>query len=224
MRRLLQVILDTSVIVAAIRSKRGAAYRLLLQLAAVDARWQINLSTAFVLEYEAKAREHGAKFGYTDEQIDNFLDFICSIANEVPVHFRWRPLLRDADDEFVLELAIAAGADYIVTFNVRNFVGAETFGIKVACAARIFTSFRRNKMSEIQTQIPDAIYKQIIAFAEREKLSLEQVVSLALAHSLGTWTAESLIAERAKHGSRKKFLEFMSQVPDIKPDEHDRLS
>ncbi len=213
----MQVIIDTSVIVAAIRSKRGAAYRLLLQLAAVDARWQINLSTAFVLE-------HGAKFGYTDEQIDNFLDFICSIANEVPVHFRWRLLLRDADDEFVLELATAAGADYIVTFNVRNFVGAETFGIKVACAARIFTSFRRNKMSEIQTQIPDAIYKQIIAFAEREKLSLEQVVSLALAHSLGTWTSESLIAERAKHGSRKKFLEFMSQVPDIEPDEHDRLS
>lgn len=47
------------------------------------------------------------------------------------MRFRWRPFLRDADDEFVLELAIAANADYIVTYNLRDFVGAETFGIKV---------------------------------------------------------------------------------------------
>jgi hypothetical protein len=44
-----------------------------------------------------------------------------------------------------------------------------------------------------------------------------------LAHSLGVWTAESLISERAKRGSREKFLEFMAKVPDVEPEEHDRL-
>ncbi|MDQ3179798.1 MAG: hypothetical protein M3Q33_04685 [Acidobacteriota bacterium] len=79
-------------------------------------------------------------------------------------------------------------------------------------------------MTQFQTKIPDAIYKQAAAFAEKENLSLEQVINLALAHSLGTWTAESMIAERAKRGSREKFLEFMAHVPDVEPDEQDRLS
>lgn len=79
-------------------------------------------------------------------------------------------------------------------------------------------------MKEIKAKIPDAIYKQASEFAARENLSLGQVFALALAHSLGAWTAESYIAERAKRGSREKFLEFMSQVPDVEPEEHDRLS
>ena len=96
-----------------------------------DNRFEINLSTALLLEYEEKAREHGTKFGYTNAQIDEFLDFICSVANEQKIHFRWRPFLKDANDEFVLELAIASNADYILTYNLRDFVGAEKFGIKV---------------------------------------------------------------------------------------------
>ncbi|MCY7376547.1 MAG: putative toxin-antitoxin system toxin component, PIN family [Pyrinomonadaceae bacterium] len=130
MRKVFQIILDTSVIVSAIRSKRGASYKLLLQLAA-DACWQINLSTALLLEYEAKAQEHAAMFGYTNEQVDDFLDFLCSAANEHQIYFRWRPFLPDAGDEFVLELAIAAGADYIVTYNKKDFVGAGAFGIEI---------------------------------------------------------------------------------------------
>lgn len=125
-----QVVIDTSVIVSAIRSKRGASYKLLLGLGE-DERWLLNLSTALILEYEEKAKEHGRLLGYTEEQVDNFLDFICTSSQEHPIHFRWRPFLRDAEDEFVLELAIAANADYIITYNVRDFVGAEEFGISV---------------------------------------------------------------------------------------------
>ena len=78
-------------------------------------------------------------------------------------------------------------------------------------------------MTTVNTKIPDSILRQAQSFAERENISLEQVISLCLAHSLGVWTAESLISERAKHGSREKFLEFMSKVPDVAPEEHDRL-
>jgi putative PIN family toxin of toxin-antitoxin system len=126
----LQVVIDTNVIVSAIRSKRGASYRLLLGLGA-DARWQINLSTALMLEYEAKVREHGLTLGYTDAQLDVFLDHVCAAAQERLIHFRWRPFLRDAGDDFVLELAVAAGADCIITHNVSDFAGAHQFGIGV---------------------------------------------------------------------------------------------
>ncbi len=124
-----QVVIDTSVIISAIRSKRGASYRLLLS-AGEDLRWQTNLSTALLLEYEEKLREQAPDFGYTEEDINNFLDYICSIANEPPIYFRWRPFLKDADDEMVLDLAIAATADYIVTYNLRDFQDVGRFGIK----------------------------------------------------------------------------------------------
>ncbi len=92
-----QIVIDTSVIISAIRSKRGASYRLLL-LAGKDLRWQINLSTALLLEYEEKLLEHAPNFDYTREDIDNFLNFLCSITNEPPIYFRGRPFLKDADD------------------------------------------------------------------------------------------------------------------------------
>ncbi len=124
-----QIVIDTSVIISAIRSKRGASYRLLL-LAGKDLRWQINLSTALLLEYEEKLLEHALNFGYTREDIDNFLDFLCSVANELPIYFRWRPFLKDADDEMILDLAIAANAEYIITYNLRDFRDVGRFGIK----------------------------------------------------------------------------------------------
>ena len=79
-------------------------------------------------------------------------------------------------------------------------------------------------MTTVETKIPDSILRQAKSFAERENISLEQVISLCLAHSLGVWTAESLVLERAKRGSREKFLEFMSKIPDVEPQEHDRLN
>jgi putative PIN family toxin of toxin-antitoxin system len=124
-----QIIIDTSVIISAIRSKRGASYRLLLSLGE-DLRWQINLSTALLLEYEEKLNEHAPKFGFSRKDIDKFLDFICSIANEPPIYFRWRPFLKDADDEMILDLAIAANADFIITYNVNDFINIGRFGIK----------------------------------------------------------------------------------------------
>lgn len=124
-----QVVIDTSVIVSAIRSKRGASYRLLLS-AGEDSRWQINLSTALLLEYEEKLRQQAPDFGYTKEDCDAFLDYICSIADEPPIYFRWRPFLKDADDEMILDLAIAANADFIITYNIRDFKDIERFGIR----------------------------------------------------------------------------------------------
>ncbi len=124
-----QVVIDTSVIVSAIRSKRGSSYNLLLTLGQ-NPTWQSNLSTALLLEYEEKVKEQAPNFGYTEEGIENFLDFLCSVANEPPIYFRWRPFLKDADDEMVLDLAIAANADYIITYNLKDFSNIEKFNIE----------------------------------------------------------------------------------------------
>ncbi len=60
-------------------------------------------------------------------------------------------------------------------------------------------------------------------FAARENMTLEQIVSLALAQALGAWVAQNEIKVRAQRGSRKKLLEFMAQVPDVEPPDYDRL-
>jgi predicted nucleic acid-binding protein len=63
------------------------------------------------------------------------VDYLCSIGHPQEIHFLWRPTLRDPRDEFVLELAVAARCDTIVTHNLRDFAGAKPFGIKVVTPA-----------------------------------------------------------------------------------------
>lgn len=63
--------------------------------------------------------------------VDDVLDFVCSVAYHQAIFFLWRPALRDPGDDMVLELAVAAGADFVVTFNTRDFAGSERFGLRV---------------------------------------------------------------------------------------------
>jgi predicted nucleic acid-binding protein len=124
------VVLDTNVLVAALRSKTGASHCLLLQLAHTP-KWQPSISTALALQYESVLRRHIAELGLTQHEADVLINFVCTAAREVQIRFRWRPLSPDADDDLVLEVAIAAGARYIITFNKRDFVEATKFGIEV---------------------------------------------------------------------------------------------
>jgi hypothetical protein len=59
-----------------------------------------------------------------------FLRYLASICHHQDVHFLWRPFLKDRDDDFILELAFATGARYIVTNNTRDFAGSDQLGIQ----------------------------------------------------------------------------------------------
>jgi putative PIN family toxin of toxin-antitoxin system len=124
-----QIVIDTSVLIAALRSKRGASYRLLEMVG--DARWQLNISVALALEYEAVGKREAQKLGIPDSAIDDIVDMLCETSQHHAIHFRLRPELSDPDDEFVLELAFVARCDFIVTHNVRDLRAAERFGIRV---------------------------------------------------------------------------------------------
>lgn len=128
-----QVVLDTSVLVAAVRSSQGASFRI-LQLVG-DSRWELNLSPALLFEYEEVATIHARKFWPEPERLGDLLDFLIANSNRPRISYSWRPILRDADDDMVVELAIAARAEFIVTHNVRDFVGAERFGVGILTPA-----------------------------------------------------------------------------------------
>jgi putative PIN family toxin of toxin-antitoxin system len=122
-------VVDTNVVVSALRSSKGASYHLLQLLG--DPRWNMVVSVALLLQYEAVARREAVPLHATLEETDKFIDYLCAASEHQAIYFAWRPQLTDPDDEFVLELAVAAGASHIVTFNQSDFRGAERFGIKV---------------------------------------------------------------------------------------------
>lgn len=124
-----QVVVDTNVIVSALRSKKGASYRLLRLVG--DPRWQMHVSVALLLQYEAVAHREAVPLHATSEEADKFIDYLCVASKHQAIYFAWRPQLADPDDEFLLELAVAAGASHIVTFNQSDFRGAERFGVNV---------------------------------------------------------------------------------------------
>jgi putative PIN family toxin of toxin-antitoxin system len=123
-----QVVLDTNILVAALRSSRGASHRLLNLLG--DGRWRPNLTVAIVLEYEAILKRDCREFGLSEGDIDDVLDALCSQAGLHRLYFLWRPGAADPDDDLVLEAAIASHSDFIVTFNGRDFPDIQKFGIR----------------------------------------------------------------------------------------------
>jgi hypothetical protein len=78
-------------------------------------------------------------------------------------------------------------------------------------------------MSNLNVKIPDFLYKQIEALAVKENMSLEQLVSIALSAQVSAWMTKDYIEEKAKRGSWNKFQQVLTKVPDIEPEEYDKL-
>jgi putative PIN family toxin of toxin-antitoxin system len=123
-----QVVLDTNVLVAALRSRNGASYKLLSTLG--DGRWRPNLTVAVALEYEAVLKRYCEKFGLTEVEIDAFLDGLVSRSGLHRLYFLWRPVAADPNDDFMMEAAIASYSDFVITFNKRDFPESRRFGIQ----------------------------------------------------------------------------------------------
>ena len=121
-------ILDTSVLVADLRSKRGASFQIIHAIRAGDLK--ISVSVALVLEYEAVLLRPGLIPGFSPKEISRILDAFCLMAQHQKVFFAWRPFLKDSNDDLVLELAVAASAPYIITHNISDFVGSDTLGVR----------------------------------------------------------------------------------------------
>ena len=139
----MRLVLDTDVVVAALRSDRGASRQLLL--AALDRRMVVLASVPLMLEYEAVLTrpEHLDRMGITAEEIGTVLDALAAVVEPVILRFLWRPQLRDPADEMVLETAGNGRADRLATFNLRHFgPAARGFGIRAAPPGAIWKEIR----------------------------------------------------------------------------------
>lgn len=126
----LRLVLDTDVVIAALRSPGGASAALLL--AADAGRVGLLASVPLFLEYEAVARraEHRLAAGLDEAALAIVFDRLVELVEPVETWFLWRPQLRDPADELVLEAAVNGRADALVTFNRRDFrPAADHFGL-----------------------------------------------------------------------------------------------
>lgn len=138
----LRVVFDTNVLAAALRSKSGASYQLVLLLLAQ--KFEVAISLPLYIEYlDVLMRPQVRPPNVTDADILDFVDDILKYSHTQSIYYLWRPWLKDEKDDMILELAIAAQAELIVTFNLKDFGGIELFGIG-AIAPKEFLNLVRN--------------------------------------------------------------------------------
>src|ERR1700690_4385857 len=139
-----RLVVDTSVIVAGLRSQLGASNRILTLVA--ERRLVPLVTTALFLEYEdvLSRPEQRLATGMSMEDIPGFLAALASAAQPVDVHFMWRPQLADPADELVLEAAVNGRASAIVTHNFRDFLpAARDFEIEVITPSVMLQRMRK---------------------------------------------------------------------------------
>lgn len=135
-----RVVLDTNVIVAALRSQRGASAAVLLE---ADARrFEFFISVALFFEYESALKRPESGIELPLSRIDDVLDYLAAIGRWQEVFFLWRPALPDPADDHVLEVAVAGGCDAIVTHNRRDFRGADRFGVRIVSPQEFIQELR----------------------------------------------------------------------------------
>ncbi|MBL9177005.1 MAG: putative toxin-antitoxin system toxin component, PIN family [Verrucomicrobiaceae bacterium] len=125
--------IDTNVLIAALRSSSGASYQILM--AADRGDFQMALSVPLLAEYDDVSSRPDVGITIPASAVDAIIRRIAMVAHRQQIYFLWRPILPDPKDDMVLEVAIASGATHIVTFNRKDLRLAAQFDITVLTPA-----------------------------------------------------------------------------------------
>ncbi|MBI4366335.1 MAG: putative toxin-antitoxin system toxin component, PIN family [Deltaproteobacteria bacterium] len=140
----MRCVLDTNVVVSAMRSPRGASAALLMT--ALQGKVTLVANVSLALEYEAVCQlaDHRLAAGLDQTEVAVFIDAVLAMVEPVETHYLWRPQLRDPGDEFVLEAAVNGRAAAIVTFNKRDFGSTPArFGIELLNPGELLGRLKR---------------------------------------------------------------------------------
>ncbi len=130
-----RAVIDTNVLHAGLYSASGASYQILRLIA--RGRLMPILSTTLLFEYEEVLKRNQRMLGLSDREVGEVLGGFCLRGESRKIHFLWRPHLSDPKDDHILELAVAAGAADIVTYNVKDFMHASSLGVRIVTPSQL---------------------------------------------------------------------------------------
>lgn len=142
----MRLVLDTSVLVSAVRSPAGAS----AEIVRMGLRRELALlcSVSLAFEYEAVLMRPALleMTGVDRKHIENALDALLGVVEPVEIAYQWRPILPDPNDDMVLEVAVNGRANAVVTFNLRDFaIVPAQFGVDVLEPASVMRRLRHAK-------------------------------------------------------------------------------
>ena len=123
-----KIIIDSNVILSGLKSKNGYSFKLLKQIP--NNKFKVAISVPLILEYESLLMSNIKTLGLNKKDINDFINYICKISEHTKIYYLWRPFLKDPYDDHLLEVAVASSSNYIITFNIKDFINIEQFGIK----------------------------------------------------------------------------------------------
>ncbi len=137
----MRIVLDTSVLIAAARSRQGASFALISSLP--NPQFEFALSVSLYTEWQAVlTRPEHLPPGMLASDAQAYLRYLASIAHLQEVYYLWRPFLRDPNDDMVLECAVASGSRYLVTHNLKDFARIGELGVTAITPANFLALLR----------------------------------------------------------------------------------
>lgn len=124
----IQIVIDTNILISALRNDTGASFYLISLIGKNE--FETNISVPLIMEYESVANRFLHQINLNRSNLNDILDYICTVSNKHKINYLWRPFLKDPKDDLVLELAVKAGCQYIITFNKKDFSNTSKFGVK----------------------------------------------------------------------------------------------
>ena len=124
----MKIVIDTNVLFTALKSRRGASYKLVSLLP--SEKFSIAISVPLIIEYEDVLKRGKLPF-ITKKDITDFIDFFCHIGDQQDIFFLWRPFIPDPSDDLILEVAVAGNCNAIITYNKRYFKNVGKFGLRI---------------------------------------------------------------------------------------------
>ncbi len=126
---MIRAILDTNVVLSALRSRNGASFEIMKRLELGE--FTLLLSNTVLAEYEEILKRELVPLGFSHVWIEQFLDELCLEAQSFKPSASWKPALPDPDDEPLAQLAMESKIDYLVTHNVRHFPADRLPAVRV---------------------------------------------------------------------------------------------
>ncbi len=119
------IVVDTSILISALIGVKGPSREVLRQC--LNGSHRPIISNALFHEYEDVSKRSRIlnKCPLKESEIKELLNAFYSVCTWVPIYYLWRPNIIDEGDNFLIELAIAGNAEFIITNNIRDLVTAE---------------------------------------------------------------------------------------------------